>query len=579
MYTGEVRYLGKIFSRVPTMGVFIDTLRDRYCMSDTSFTELEYRERLGGLLEHAPNLTAVRLNLPFQLISRHCRAATMILGNTIEALARRPPEESAPLRTLVVENLTDSTIVKLWHNPRDVKNIIDAFSALEHLVLSVRRHEDAPSHTVTFRSRLWEMIGKAPGLRSLCLVGLDIDEKHLPTAQSASCTSSSSSSTASPQAQDPRPALIRTTTQRDLTLEEWQFRSVPSIRRPPKTVLPHLACLELRRVEVIPGDLIDMFEYFQASLQELYLDHVYLKKVPDFDEDQGIPLSLWVGLPNVTPVFRHSWIAVRFRQMRNRLRVCRASNLGYDQYFRDVGAGTEAVSETGSHDLQDPCGLGRSLEQRFVEVVLGHHQPPAPDGSPVDYLPADPATQPWALADREAVTVVPPRPTRNSHDDNSDGIINSIPEKVSRKGKERIDESSQAKGSEANESLTPAPGQCQCPRHQWWSVEQCLEGTPYPRNPTSGWTRHGIDGRFANCNPFTLHELQHIADTALEGMSLVQMLDCEGQIGDHGHGVGVGGDGNGDSGDEDGDGDGLAGLRSVMFAAGVMDDGEEAGGS
>ena len=74
MCIGEVRYLAKIFSQVPTMSVFIDTLRDRYSMGDTSFTEVDYRERLVGLLEHAPNLMAVRLNLPFQLISRHCRA-------------------------------------------------------------------------------------------------------------------------------------------------------------------------------------------------------------------------------------------------------------------------------------------------------------------------------------------------------------------------------------------------------------------------------------------------------------------------------------------------------------------------
>lgn len=129
---GEVRYLGKIFSKIPTMGVFIDTLNDRYCMAETSFTELEYRARLGDLLAHTPNASAVRLNLPFQLISRHCHAATMILGNTIEALAERArlqqqqqqqeqeqegagngEEEAAPLRTLVIENLTDTTVVKL----------------------------------------------------------------------------------------------------------------------------------------------------------------------------------------------------------------------------------------------------------------------------------------------------------------------------------------------------------------------------------------------------------------------------------------------------------------------------------
>ena len=561
MYTGEVRYLGKIFSRVPTMGVFIDTLRDRYCMSDTSFTELEYRERLGGLLEHAPNLTAVRLNLPFQLISRHCRAATMILGNTIEALAHRRRTRGGLVRprTLVVENLTDSTIMELWHNPRDVRNIIDVFGWLEHLVLSIRRHEDGPAHNLAFSSRFWEMIGKARHLESLCLVGLDIDERDLPTAQHISCSSSSPLSTPSPQSQNPRPALVRTSTQHELTRNEWRDRSLPSIVKPPLSMLPYLTHLELRRVEVVAGDLLDTLEWLETSLQELYLDHVYLKNIRSSGEEQAMTSSLWVGLPNVKPPHHHNWVAVRLRQRRSRLRVCRASNLGYDQYIHDGGAEPDAVPATWAYDLQDPSGLNRSLEQRFVEVVLGHHQPPAPDGSPVDYLPADPARQPWALADREAVTVVPPRPTRDN-DSNSSSGVDSTTEGGSRKGKERLTESNQV-----NE--TPSQSQCQCPRHQWWGVEQRLEATPYPQNPTSGWMRHGIDGRFANCNPFTLRELQHIADKALEGMSLVQLCDYEDQLRGRGRG------------EEDGEGDGLAGFRSVMFTAGVTDNGEGASGS
>ena len=590
------------------MGVFIDTLRDRYSMSDTSFTEVEYRERLGRLLEHTPNLAAVRLNLPFQLISRHCRAATMILGNTIEALAHRLlDEDAAPLRTLVVENLTDATIVRLWHNPLDVKNIIDVFAELEHLVLSVRRHEDELSHTATFHTRLWEMIEKAPELRSLCLVGLNIDEKQLSTS-----SSSASSSSPASQSREPRTALIKTSTHNDIGFGAWQSRTLPGFQNPSETILPYLAHLELRRVEVSASVLLSVFECFEASLRELYLDHVYLKTVDVMTMGQQNTTRLWVGLPNVTPGPDHDWIAVCIRQLHLRLRVCRATNLGYDQYIFAAGASTAVTTTEQDYDLQDPCGLGRTLEQRFVEVALGYHQPPAPDGSPVEYLPEEPALQQWALADREAVSVAEALPqslTSSNNNGGSNSNISSTPVKEHNKGKARADETNGVVVREANSTsahvqsptCVSSPGQRQ--RDQWWSAERHLEGRPHPRNPTSGWTRHSIDGRFANCNPFTLHELQHVADTALEGMSLVQMIDFnEDQTQDQNQNQnqasgsnnlgGGGADGNGgqvvarededENEDEHGDGDDeddLAGLRSVMFTAGVTDDGEDASGS
>ncbi|KAK7757738.1 hypothetical protein SLS62_000116 [Diatrype stigma] len=582
---GEVRYLGKIFSKIPTMNVFIDTLHDRYCMTEASFTEIEYRARLGSMLALTPNVSAVRLNLPFQLISRHCRAATMILGNTIEALAERARlqrlqeqegevEEPAlvPLRTLVVENLTDTTVVKLWHNPRDVRNIMDVFAGLEHLILSVRRHEEGLLHTVTFRNRLWEMIGKAPELRSLCLVGLDLDEKGQQPQLSASSSSPSTSTSAAPA-----PPPVRTSTQRDLSLEEWQFRSVPTIRRPPRSALPHLACIELRRVEVMGRGLLAMFRCFAASLRELYLDHVYLKTVHSGDDDDGSgggggsDNTLWVGLPNTQPPPNHRWMAVLLRQLLRggRLRVCRASNLGYDQYVTGiataVGGGTFVTATntvTPAYDLRDPSGLDRPLGQRLVEAVLGCRQPDAPDGSPVEYhLPPDDyngdADEPWALgADPgqnynhdhnhnvnhnqhpgdvtlSSTTPVPPLTTSNGrpHDGSGDSDMTAVAETKS---------STTTTATTAPKAhSTSSPSSPSSPSSNlWWSAEHYLDTAPHAKNPTSGWQRNGIDGRFPNCNPFTLHELQHIADTALEGMSLVQLLEgsrCGGGGGGHSH--------------------------------------------
>lgn len=400
-------------------------------MNDSSFTEIDYREHLGTLLRHAPNINAARLNLPFQLISRHCHAATMIMGNTFEALAQRDWEVATPLETLVVENLTDTTVVKLWHNPRDVKNIIDVFTDLKHLLLSVRRHEEGQVHTIAFRNRLWEMIGKAPRLESLCLIGLDLDDKPFQ--------------------------VVKISNHMTLSLEDWQFKSVPTIRKPPKSVLPSLTYLELRRVEVMGFGLLSMLRCFCGSLQELYLDQVYLKTIHGPEPPAEPDSTLWIGLPNVRPPPNHRWIAMQIRQMRSQLRICRATNLGYDQFA--MGHNRHQVAE---YDLEDPCGLSRTFEQRFVEVLSGIKQPATAANEPVVYFPEEEA-QTWALAESE-------------------------------------------------------PGQTMA-KTDWDAVDFLAND----HNPTSIWQKT-IDGQFPNCNQFTLDELHHIADTACEGMNEVNKL-------------------------------------------------------
>ncbi|OTA94271.1 hypothetical protein M434DRAFT_71472 [Hypoxylon sp. CO27-5] len=368
---GEARFLGDMFAQIPAMNSFVSNLRHRYCMNDASFTEIDYRHQLGNMLEYTPNVTAVKLNLPFQLVSPgQYRAATMILGNSFEALAQRP-EESKTLKTLVLENLSDMSVVSLWRNPQDVKNIMTTFSDLRSLFLSVRRYEEGQAHTINFRNRLWEMIGKAEKLESLCLVDLDADEKHYWD--------------------------IKVSSQRDLTLEDWQFKCIPTIRKPPKSALPNLTCLELSQVEVMGCDLLSMFKCFSNSLRELYLDGVYLKTVYSAESPDDINNTLWIGLPNVRPPPNHRWVATYLRQIKAQLRVCRVANLGYDQYIMDE----EPIENNATYDLIDPSGLSRSIEQRFVEVATGIKQAPAPDDSPVSYFPEEEWQDSWALADRE----------------------------------------------------------------------------------------------------------------------------------------------------------------------------------
>ncbi|KAI2607091.1 uncharacterized protein GGS25DRAFT_494329 [Hypoxylon fragiforme] len=441
---GEARLLSDMFSKVRAMDQFVARIRDVYCMNESSFTEIEYRRRLGSMLEHAPNVTAVRLNLPFQLVTRgQYSAATLILGNSFEALAQRP-EESETLKTLVLENVSDISIVSLWRNPQDVKNIIGTFSDLRHLFMSVRRNEEGHTHTNNYRNRLWEMIGKAENLESLCLVDLEADE-HVRKS-------------------------IKTSSERNMSLENWEFRCMPTIRKPPKAVLRNLTFLELRQVEVMASGLLSMFNSFESSLRELYLEDVYLKTVYNTEAPEDANDILWIGLPNVRPQPHHRWIATYLRQLRMQLRVCRVANLGYDQYVVGEEPSVEDNSVGATYDLLDPTGLSRSFSQRFVEVATGVRQPFANDGTPVTYYPEDPSQDSWALADREP---------------SGAGL-----------------------------------------RAEDWHAPSYLASR---RSPTSAW-QESLDGLFPNSNQFAIDILHQFADGAYKGMGLLNSLHDLGLI-------------------------------------------------
>lgn len=242
----EVMHLGKLFSAVPAGASFVSMLRDRYCMNKASFTEADYRHHLGHMLQDLPNVSAVRLSLPFPLAGNHWRAATMILRNTFEALAQRP-EGSEPMRTLVLDNVTNLTLETLWRNPRDLENIIGALAQLENLVMSMRRYRDRSTTPVNFRHRLWDIIGKASLLESLCLVGSDLDSE--PSFRSV--------------------GQVGQVTPQNYRVDVWRAQALPPIKEPPKSVLRNLTCLELRRVDVRARDLVSMLWCFADSLREL----------------------------------------------------------------------------------------------------------------------------------------------------------------------------------------------------------------------------------------------------------------------------------------------------------------------
>ncbi|KAG5926978.1 hypothetical protein E4U42_002756 [Claviceps africana] len=426
----EVDFLETVFARVPSMTEFCQTMHKKYCMNKDSFTETEYYHMVEALLFNCREVHSLRLNLPFQLVGRHCNAATMILANTLKAFASRPEEDSAGLKTLVLENVTDVTISSLWLNPSDVVNIMSVVAVLNHLVLTLRRHYMDPQRAGLFGSCLWDVIEHADHLKTLCLVGMDHDDRP--------------------------PRSLKQTRFWQLPIQDWRARSLPS----PRVHFSNLTCLELKRLEILPESFLRATDVFGETLEELYLNEIYLKTEQSSSWNQDSRKVLWVGIPNQRPAEDCQWMAMSLRAAAPRLRICRASFLAYDHYFR------EDISVQPDFDIIDPCGLGRSISQRFVEVVMGVHQPNMPSGEAVEYLPQ-------ALSDDRLVHRLRPR----------------------------------ARALRVEEYDTNA-------------YHTAVDNT------TSEWQK-SIDGIFHNCNSGTLDELHYIAETACQGMNEIHRRRSE----------------------------------------------------
>lgn len=424
----EVEFLNTVFRRVRAMDDFCKNLQDHYCMGDMTFTEQEYLRATEDVLFNCREIHRLRLNLPFQLVGRHCNAATMILANTFKAFANRPEEDSAPLKVLVLENLPDIAVVKLWTNPIDVRNIMKVCGALDHMLITLRRHEMDPQHSGPFGSCLWNMVQIAEQLQSLCFIAMDNE--------------------------DPRPPRgLKQVKFFQMAVEEWRARSLPSPQL--QDLVCDLRCLELKRVEILPEFLVQAAIKF-PHIEELYLNEVYLKVEQSTEWNPDSLRDLWVGLPNQRPPEGGTWLAMELRSLLPKLRVCRASFLGYDHYLRDEAA------RHPDFDVVDPCGLGRSISQRFVEVVMGIQQPNMSSGQPVEYLSA----------------------------------------------RDTLD-------SELLCTLTKRTNPLNVVDYDTNAYQTVVGTTP------ARWHSQGLDGYFQNCNPGTLEKLHKIAETACQGMNEV----------------------------------------------------------
>ncbi|KFZ08140.1 hypothetical protein V502_09510 [Pseudogymnoascus sp. VKM F-4520 (FW-2644)] len=324
-----------IVDKFPEMNDVFDSLR-RYCMGPASFDESDFKNAVTTMLDTAHKASCFKLNLPFQFVGQASRSGTMLFATAAECLANRS-EESAPIETMVLSHLSDTTLLDVYQNPIDLQNAIKVFKPLKHLVLSLKRQENSGTSQHRFSAALWRLITEATNLESLCIIGWN----------------------------SKRNTSVR---QHELgfqgDLQSWRMQSLPYQDTNGSSNLGNLRCLELNRVDVEADSLLKMVKKCASSLKELYLSEVYLKV------RNGDAVPLWIGLgPEVSKPHGAKWIAEELQGMPGlELAVLRATALGYDEY----SAGPDFVNH-GHFDLDDPSGRKRSFDERFVEAALGQN--------------------------------------------------------------------------------------------------------------------------------------------------------------------------------------------------------------
>ncbi|KAI1005120.1 hypothetical protein K3495_g3099 [Podosphaera aphanis] len=273
------------------------------------------------LLQCTPNVHRMKISLPISIFSSNNRTTNKLLSGALECLAK----QRAELRMLVIENLDATSVIEIGRNSLDFMNAERVFSSIQELCINIYRLEARQNES---RHYFWLLLAKSANLKTLCLRGSDI-QRGTRIANSG-------------------PGNL---------YGRWIVRSFPVSGN--DNNWKFLRYLELSCMNVVPGELLELFRQIRYSIKEVYLVEVFLKvfATPDFRTS-----SLWTGCIDVKKSTDVVWVAEDLRNIEGlNLNILRASGLGYDIFF--------PFPSTSEHDfdIQDPLGLGRSLDQRFVD--------------------------------------------------------------------------------------------------------------------------------------------------------------------------------------------------------------------
>jgi hypothetical protein len=434
-----------ILPKVPEMGPLLDSLR-RYCMSELTFDEADFEKVVKGVMDNTPNLTRLKINLPFQVVGKASSTATLFLATTLACVAKRP-EESKLLETLVLDHVSDTTVINICHNPMDARNALNAFASLKNLVLSIKRQETRMTRQKTFTQNLWLLIRKAVGLESLCLIGWNV-KRDINTRKHRHAVS----------------------------INEWSMRSLPYPIDDEIGGFPGLRYLELKRVDINPDCLLKLIEDNAGTLKELYLNEVYIKVFGSADLENT---SLWIGYPDIKRPNDCLWVADELRKLQKgplKLDILRVTGLGYDDFEPDPN------STHSNYDLNDPTGLDRSFDQRFVEAVFGN------DDVMMEDAPLDMGhpLQPFHVQTHADIHLPP---------------LTLL--------------------AEAASYISPTAPRVVAPKNRLNEISDYDADTYQRSRNTTSQMKRCIDGYFFNHNEQALKELQRIITVADRGMALI----------------------------------------------------------
>lgn len=342
-------------------------MASKYVMNWTTFTETDYFETVQDMLSRLINVQGLCLRLPVPLIGRGSSAGKLIFANTLKAFATRPEEESANLTTLVLDKVTKQALADIFMNPMDLSYLYGIVRHLRHLVLILTLDEiNAHVHGFLSRALSSTLADVANNLESFSVMGLERGNTAKPSLEVYHS-------------------------------EETEYRNFLTASVPIQALEAPCSVtkLELKLVTVTSKTIASFIELM--PLEELYLSDVLLQTYQTQHVNASSHDVLWTGLPNQRQPEHGLWIAPYLRAALPKLRVCRASSLRY----ATLAPGESDVGIT--FDIKDPSGRARSIAQRFVEVVMGHKQPPAPDGHPIEYLAPEKYSKDETLADKPAM--------------------------------------------------------------------------------------------------------------------------------------------------------------------------------
>jgi hypothetical protein len=456
----------------------------------------------------------LKLNLPFQVVGQQSRTATLLLATTMAALTKRP-EEAKELDTLVLDHVSDTTMIDICNNPIDLGNTIQAFSGLKHLVLSIKRQEARDARQAAFTKHLWFLIRKATNLESLCLIGWNVKRD-----------------------------IATRTHLHGVSANVWNMRSLP-FHVDESRSSSRLRFLELKRVDIDPHSLLSLVTECAGSLKELYLNEVYLKVQSDNASGGS---SLWLGHADLQKTEDVVWVAQDLRKIKClKLDVLRATGLGYDEFD------PETNPLHPSYDLVDYSGRNQPFDQRFVQAVLDSNDTIMEDAPNSQTLPAlhGPDLPQIATVIPELTnltSVLPQEPAESEHLEDTPGHIFSGIPRTEQQQQQLAPTQAQSEQlllpplllsevptvapqhqSYFNQTIAgglyvepPQPEQHTLPPLNHLRKEKEYDAETFQRshNTTSHFKRC-IDGYFFNHNEQALKELQNIITVADRGMTLL----------------------------------------------------------